>query len=163
MTAIVSNTGPLIALERVGRLDLLGALFDAIFIPESVEQEFLAGESDAQRFLDAIRSGLIHVAPLATRLDPLLRGMLDEGEASVIQLAQERGIARVLIDERKGRKVARDIYGLLAVGTIRVLLDAKQAGLLDSIRGPLLEMRQQGYHIHENIVRAALLQAGEIH
>jgi hypothetical protein len=40
--------------------------------------------------------------------DPLLKSLLDEGEAAVIQLAQALNIDQVLIDERKGRKVARD-------------------------------------------------------
>ena len=71
------------------------------------------------------------------------------------------GINQVLIDERKGRKVARDIYGLRTLGTVRVLLEAKLSGLIDSILQPLASMRENGYHIHEDIVQAALRQAGE--
>jgi len=70
-------------------------------------------------------------------------------------------IVRVLIDERKGRKVARDIYGLRTLGTVRVLLEAKQSGLIESILQPLESMREHGYRIHEDIVQAALRQAGE--
>ncbi|MCC7280551.1 MAG: DUF3368 domain-containing protein [Chromatiaceae bacterium] len=71
------------------------------------------------------------------------------------------GIIQVLIDERKGRKVARGIYGLRTLGTVRVLLEAKQSGLIDSILQPLESMRENGYRIHEDIVQAALRQAGE--
>ena len=70
-------------------------------------------------------------------------------------------IDQVLIDERKGRKVARHIYGLRTLGTVRVLLEAKQSCLIDSIRQPLESMREHGYRIHEDIVQAALRQAGE--
>ena len=55
------------------------------------------------------------------------------------------GINQVLIDERKGRKVARDIYGLRTLGTVRVLLEAKQSGLIDSILQPLESMRENDY------------------
>ncbi len=50
-------------------------------------------------------------------LDPLLKSRLNEGEAAVIQLAQALSIDQVLIDERKGRKIARDIYGLRTLWT----------------------------------------------
>jgi predicted nucleic acid-binding protein len=44
---------------------------------------------------------------------------------------------------------------------VRVLLEAKQSGLIESILQPLESMRERGYRIHEDIVQAALRQAGE--
>ena len=44
MSGIVCNTGPLIALERVGLLHLFGPLFGHVLIPAAVEREFLAGQ-----------------------------------------------------------------------------------------------------------------------
>lgn len=161
MSRIVCNTGPLIALERISLLHLLGPLFGQVLIPTAVEREFLAGHPDGKSFFEARASGLIQVSTLEVSLDPLLKSMLDEGEAAVIQLAQAVSIDQVLIDERKGRKVARDIYGLRTLGTVRVLLEAKQSGLINSIRQPLKSMREHGYRIHEDIVQAALRQAGE--
>lgn len=161
MSSIVCNTGPLIALERAGLLHLFGPLFGQVVIPTAVEREFLAGHPTGTTFFEATASGLIQVSTMAMPLDPLLKSLLDEGEAAVIQLAQAMGINQVLIDERKGRKVARDIYGLRTLGTVRVLLEAKQSGLIDSILQPLESMRENGYRIHEDIVQAALRQAGE--
>ncbi|WP_408648018.1 DUF3368 domain-containing protein [Thiocapsa bogorovii] len=46
-------------------------------------------------------------------------------------------------------------------GTIRVLLEAKQSGLIDSILQPLESMRENGYRIHEDSVQAAVRQPGE--
>ena len=62
----------------------------------------------------------------------------------MIQLARILNINHVLIDERKGRKVARDIYGLSTAGTVRVLLEARQRGLIDSVKKPLINMREHG-------------------
>ena len=161
MSGLVCNTGPLIALERVGLFHLFGPLFGHVLIPTAVEREFLAGQPVGTSFFEAKASGSIQVSALEIPLDPLLKSLLDEGEAAVIQLAQALSIDQVLIDERKGRKVARDIYGLRTLGTVRVLLEAKQSGLIDAIRQPLQSMREHGYHIHEDIVQAALRQAGE--
>jgi predicted nucleic acid-binding protein len=41
------------------------------------------------------------------------------------------------------------------------LLEAKRRGLIAEIRTPLSGMLAHGYRIHEDNVRAALLQAGE--
>ena len=41
MSGIVCNTGPLIALERVGLLHLFGPLFGHVLIPAAVEREGL--------------------------------------------------------------------------------------------------------------------------
>lgn len=41
--AIISNTGPLVALAVSGQLDLLRLLFDEVIVPEAVHHELLAG------------------------------------------------------------------------------------------------------------------------
>ena len=76
-------------------------------------------------------------------------------------MSKARNINQVLIDERKGRKVARDIYGLTTIGMVRVLLDAKQRGLISTVKQPLLTMRTNGYRIHEKIIKTALQYANE--
>lgn len=161
MARIVCNTGPLIALERIEQLALLKAVFGQVMIPSAVEREFLAGQPVGSTFLEAQASGWLQVTDLEEAPDPLLSRLLDAGEAAVIQLARVSRIKEVLIDERKGRKVARQVYGLRTLGTVRVLLEAKQSGLIDSVGQPLALMREQGYRIHEDIVLGALVQAGE--
>lgn len=56
-------------------------------------------------------SGHLIALGLLGRLD-LLKFLSDLVEASVIQLALKQKARLVLIDERKARKVARDIFGL---------------------------------------------------
>jgi predicted nucleic acid-binding protein len=48
----------------------------------------------------------IKVQELQTSLNPVLKGMLDIGEASVIQLSSDIKTDFALIDERKARKIA---------------------------------------------------------
>jgi len=43
MNAIISNTGPLIALGGIDRLDILRELFQRVVVPDAVQQEILAG------------------------------------------------------------------------------------------------------------------------
>ena len=67
----------------------------------------------------------------------------------------------VLIDERKGRKVARSIYNLRVIGIARIIVEAKRKGILASANDALYRMREGGYWIHEDIVEYTLKEAGE--
>lgn len=104
----------------------------------------------------------IEVLPLPFHTDPLLITTLDAGEAAVIALSRELNANLVLIDERKARKVARNIYGLRVIGTAGILVKAKKLGLLDNIASLLQIMRDSGYRIGDSIVDAALKQVGEL-
>jgi predicted nucleic acid-binding protein len=144
---IVINTGPLIALEGIGQVGLLVRLFDKVMVPETVREEIAAHSHRQAPDLPAD----ILIIESKTPLDPLLSEMLDQGEAGVIQTALAQGIPQVLIDERKGRKVAR-LYGLQVFGTARLLVEAKRAGLIDSVGQALDAMRSNGYWIDDKIV-----------
>jgi uncharacterized protein len=158
---LISNTGPLIALALIDRLDLLRSLFEAISVPETVHAEILQGGALGRGLTQYRAASWIEVEALQKPLDPLLTAVLDIGEASVIQLARERGADAVLIDERKARKIARTVYGLTVIGTARILVDAKRQGLLTSVGAELDAMRAGGYWIHDDIVNRALKEAGE--
>ena len=157
---IVANTGPLIALATVDHVGLLDELFHVI-VPEAVREELEAGEhiSGKHSLVRALHRFAEFHEP--SGMDPLLPIELDAGEASVIQCAREMHINVVLIDERKGRRLARRVYGLQTIGTARILVECKLRGLLPAV-GPVLEaMRQEGYWINESIVAWAKSRVGE--
>jgi predicted nucleic acid-binding protein len=133
-----------------------------VLIPEAVHQEILQGGSQGIGLSAYQEASWFEVLSAAKPADRLLTALLDKGEAAVIQLALEQEVKLVLIDERKGRKIARDVYGLEVIGTARVLVEAKEKGLLESVGEVLQIMRQGGYRIHDAIVQAALRAAGEM-
>ncbi|MDD5008314.1 MAG: DUF3368 domain-containing protein [Syntrophorhabdaceae bacterium] len=163
---IVSNTGPIIALMITDKLSILKELFDEVIIPYEVHQELLKGKSEKD-FVNLMRITVygkekwIKIQRLRTSLNPALRGILDVGEASVIQLASDVKTDFVLIDERKARRIARSMYGLKVVGTARILVEAKRKGIVKSVKNLLNEMRAGGYWIGDNIVQQILREAGE--
>lgn len=158
---IVSNTGPLVALAVIDRLDILNRLFEQVMVPEAVHFELLEGGARQAGVAAYQQAQWIKTGKLTAPLDPLLDSVLDTGEASAIQLARENSVDLVLIDERKGRKIAREIYNLRVIGSARILVEAKRRGHLDNVEDAITAMRQQGYWLHDNIIKAILKEAGE--
>jgi predicted nucleic acid-binding protein len=135
----VSNTGPLIALAKINRLDLLAELFGEIEIPQAVQRELYATQSPEIGYLDDALARFIRVAPnvaypphvqIATR-------QLDLGEQHAIGLAHTCQ-ALLLMDDRAGRSVARRL-GLGITGVAGILMRAKELNRLDSVRSSLDE------------------------
>lgn len=77
----------------------------------------------------------------------------------MIELARELNANFVLIDERKAKKVARTVYVLHIIGSVRVLVEAKRRGLLGNVGEAL---QDGGHWIGDSIIDAALKKAGEI-
>jgi len=130
-------------------------------VPEAVQKEIEQGGMKLAGLADFRHADWIRIVPLQQKRDELLESSLDIGEAAVISLAREQQATLVLIDERKARKVARDIYGLQPIGTARILVEAKKKRLLPEIALSFQKLRQEGYWIHASIVETALREAGE--
>jgi hypothetical protein len=158
---VVCNTGPLIALATAESLVLLDHLFDRVLIPEPVRSELQASTRLPKTWDEIARNVTRVEVCLAGTIDQLLASVLDAGEGAVIQLARERRAEWVLMDERKGRRVAREIYQLQVIGSAGLLLRAKKQGLIPNIADRLKRMRESGYYLHERIITRMLRAANE--
>jgi predicted nucleic acid-binding protein len=161
---IVSNTTPLIGLASLGRFDLLPQLFTVVHIPQAVYDEVVvAGREKRIARHEVASSSWIKVMTVKDRLAvEVLLDELDPGEAETIILARELGADWTLMDERKGRRKL-DQLGMPRIGTLGILLKAKQLGLLPQIRSDIERLRQRGFSLSQAVVEAALEQAGELH
>lgn len=151
----VINTGPLVALSLIRKLDLLPMLFREFWIPDAVYREVVVaglGRPGADTLADM--RWIEHVCP-APEPDPLLIAELDLGEAAVISLARIRLPCLTIIDEKRGRRIARHVYGLPVKGTAGLLVEAKHRGLLDNLRTTLLDLRGAGYYLSDAVIAAA--------
>ncbi|HSS52115.1 MAG TPA: DUF3368 domain-containing protein [Thermoanaerobaculia bacterium] len=156
---VVLNNTPLVALWAIGRLDLLRDLFREVLIPRAVEDEFLAVETVArkQALSDApwVRS-----VPLAEPRRALVYAGLDQGEAEVLSLAEEREARLVVIDERRGRRFAERM-GIPLTGSLGILLLAKESGLIESVSVWLSKLQEAGLFLAPSLIRKTLEIAGE--
>jgi len=156
---VVLNNTPLVALWIVGQLELLRELYSEVLIPEPVKNEFLAIErNQRQAALDA--APWIKVVSLANPQRMLAYTGLDEGEASVLALAEELDASLVIVDERKGRRYAKRL-GLAVTATRGSLLLAKEQGLIATIAPLLLALQGSGLYLDPDLVHQVLALAQE--
>ena len=134
---LVINSGPLITLAKIEALWLIDVLPFRFMTPTEVRVELVAGPAD---LLATNFPGSIEVAPLASPQVEHLFENLDSGEAAVIQLAIERGVSTVCLDERKGRAYAAR-EGLELIGSLGLLGRAKKLGHIEKI-APLIARAQ---------------------
>jgi len=161
MNPVVCNAGPLIALAGIGSLGLLRDLFGSVLVAGEVKAEVEAGGGTAAGADMFSTMPWLQATRISPRIDPWLTSVLDQGEAATISLAVHVSASLVLMDERKGRKIARQVYGIAVIGTGRLLVEAKRAALIGNVRPAINQMRANGYWLADNIVAEILQQAGE--
>lgn len=157
----VINAGPLVALSLLDQLDLLPTLFAECWVPQTVFNEVVVagiGKPGAKLLQSAAWLARVRPSPVP---DPLLVMELDAGEAEVIGLARQLAPCVAVIDERRGRRIAQQVYGLPVKGTAGILVEARRRGLISGIRARLLELRAAGYFVADSVIDAACLAAGE--
>ena len=157
MVRVVSNTGPLIALATIGQFDLLPRLFGEVLIPPAVRAEIL--DQNTMNAVTAADWIMVRTArdEIAVRL---LKGELDAGESEAIVLARELNADLLLIDDRSARRRAGAIE-LSTIGTLGVLLLAKEKGLIPVLEPLLGDLRRAGFHMSDELYDQVLDSADE--
>ncbi len=164
-SVVISDAGPLIALSRIEQLDLLHKLYGTVVIPVAVQNELCCDTNlpGALCLRLALDDGWIEVHDLVDETGSLVRLqlILDPGESEAILLAECIGHRFLLMDERKGRQVAKS-RGLKVVGIAGVLLAAKKKGLLDAVAPELEALCRAGYRLSGQLIDEVLRLAGEL-
>ena len=156
---VISNNSPLVALSTLDLLFLLRELYTEVLIPEEVQSEFLAIEQTTrQAALD--NSPWITTVSLTIPLNPADYGGLGAGEAAVFALAEEHRADLVILDDREARQYAEQIK-LPMKGTVGILLEAKERGLIEAIKPLLNLLLDSGARLAPRIIDRALKLAGE--
>lgn len=125
---VVSDTGPLISLEKLGDgFRILRLLYARILIPPSVLAEVILGQFvDENAYMEHYGiSGFLEVAEVQDKRALPESELLDPGESDAIRLALERNLP-LLIEEEAGRLVAQQL-GLHISGIAGQILKAFRA------------------------------------
>ena len=150
---VVADTSPINYLLMIGQIDLLPRLFEQIIIPDVVRDEMrdLDGPRSLQQWIKQPPYWLtIQVVPV---LDESLKP-LDRGEQAAITLAQTLSADLLIIDERLGRRIAKE-RGLAIIGTLGILDDAANQGWVD-LSAAIAQLQQTNFRISRQIIQTIL-------
>lgn len=139
---VISDASPIIALENIGRLDILEKVYTHIVITDKVAEEI--GIS--------IPSWISVTAEYDAESYKALRSDLDPGEASSIAYCIENSGSLLIIDERKGRKMAKDA-GIKIVGLLGVIVLARRLDDDFDAIGCINSLVDNGFRVSDKIIK----------
>jgi predicted nucleic acid-binding protein len=156
---IVCDRSPLFALAICDKLHLLEQMYETVLIPGAVYNEVsVSGKPNADKIQEWAHDKVARIKD--DDFIQTLAEMLGMGDAEAIALYKAKNADYLLIDERKGRRIAES-YNIKIIGTLGLLLLAKQKGLLESVK-PCLELLQQStIRIAPELYQTTLQRAGE--
>lgn len=157
----MSDTTPLSELAKVGQLTLLRDVCGRVIIPQEVYNELMAATDPA---IIAIQSEnwieVVSVSDTQRVLTLFATSVLDLGECAAISLAEELDADRLLLDDLAARREAQR-RGLPVIGTLGILLIAKEQGLISSVKQVLDDLIAHGMRISQRLYQEVLAVVGE--
>ena len=93
----VANSSCQIALDAIGRLEILKQLYGTVVIPAAVDEEVGVSLPDWFDVRTVTNQTLVQALQL----------QLGDGEAEAIALATEAAADRIILDDRTGRRIAQ--------------------------------------------------------
>jgi len=151
MKAIIADTSCLILYDKINKLEILRDTFVELIVTDEVAEEF-GGELPDWIAIQQITNQAQYLE---------LAKNLGKGEASSITLALEFNDSLLVIDERKGRKVAEEMK-IEIIGSLGVLIKAKEKGRIESVKEILNLIDKTNFRISNSIKEQVLKKAGEM-
>ena len=139
----VVNASPVIALAKIGHVELLSMLCDELVIPPVVAHEVRAGDiSGAGDISDTPHQwiqtdGKRHVGDPSPDVAAVRNGDLGAGETAVLAWAYRHRTFEAIIDDRAAR-ICAEALNIPVRGTLGILVLAKKEQLVDQAR-PLID------------------------
>jgi predicted nucleic acid-binding protein len=159
---IVCDTTILLYLGRIGQIDVLPALFDPVWVPETVGLELDMGRLLRRDTVDPKHLPWATLVPVSqVMMDTLPPNRLGPGEQAVIAYAFAHSGSVAGLDDLQARQVA-EALGLTVAGTLGVLLRAKRAGLIPAVRPLVNAVVAEGFHLSPELYRVMLDLADEV-
>ncbi len=147
---IISDTSCLIALDNAKILEILKDLYGGIQVTKEVSEEF--GE--------LLPEWIKIISVRNKKRQTAFERRLDKGEASVITLALESDNALLIIDEAKGRNIAK-FFGVDVIGTIGVLTLAYKKGLISDLLGTIFTLVDNGFRLSDAFLKQLIEKFGQ--
>ena len=152
---IIGDSSALVALATMDRLDLLEKIFGKIYVPQAVYDEVtISYKAQSVKLKEFLADKIVSV-----ELDISKMG-LGQGELEAIVLYKNMDADFLLIDDRRAKKFAK-LNGVNVIGSLGVMILAKDGGFVNSIREDLEKLTESSLFISQDLVDRILIEAGE--
>ncbi len=149
---IVSDSTALIILFDLERIELLENLFDTVYITPIILEEI------SIKYPVVLPSFMKVEILQDDEVFKSLKMLLDLGESEAIALAKEKNLA-IIIDEKKGRKIAKGME-LKVIGLLGVVYLNVKKGFLSKVEGRIFleDAINHGYRISKKMIEDTLAE-----
>jgi uncharacterized protein len=156
---LVADCSALIALSTCKSLYLLDALFGTVIVPESVFHEATNSDKPEAESLRIYLEDKVRQVDMSGYV--YLDGFADAGETEAMLLYKEVNANKLLIDDKRGRKVAK-INNISTIGSLGILIAAKQAGLIMEVAPLIAQISRSLIYLSPELIKTVLDIAGEL-
>ena len=155
---LVADCSALIALSICNQLELLEQIFGQVVVPEAVYLEATKPNKKQAQQIKTFLDGKIHKVNMDNYV--YLDGFADAGETEAMLLYKQIQADKLLIDDQRGRKVAK-INNIDTIGSLGILLVAKQRGLIKEITPLLSLLENSDIYLSKYLIASVLELANE--
>lgn len=157
MGIVIADTGAVISLIHIGKLDLIEKIFKKYYISKAVWIEL--NNYDNPKF---DRSKLLNLENRVREINSknYLLTLMDYGEAESSILYEELNADYLLIDDNKARKIAES-FNINCIGTLGLLLKARERNLITKLKPVFEELLKVGRYFSINLLNNILIQIEE--
>ena len=161
---VISDTTPIISLLKANHLEVLQGLYGNVLIPKAVYRELTENpiyseEAKMIKVLDFLKMVPVENVKSVNVLRSVTG--LDAGESEALIMYDEQNADLLLMDEHKGRRVAKQL-NVRYIGTAGILMLAYDKGLIQSsdVKLCLDMMLDSGIRLDEKLCNIVLEHVG---
>jgi predicted nucleic acid-binding protein len=156
---LVADSSALIALSICDALSFLEILFTSVKVPESVYNEVIKkGKKDSlnlQKFLED------KIEKISIDDYVITDSSIEHGELSAMALYKKLGADKLLLDDKRARKIAV-VNKISIIGSSGILLRAKKKNLITNVKPYLDKIKASDIFLSDKLYNDILDIAGEI-
>jgi predicted nucleic acid-binding protein len=149
-SAVIADASCFILLDKIDSLSLLQKLFTTVTTSPEIAIEF--GKP--------LPEWVLIKSVQDKNFQNVLFLEVDLGEATAIALATESQPALLIIDDLKGRKLAKKLH-LTITGTLGLIVIAKREGIISQIKPLFAKIQATNFRIAPSLLQSILHQARE--
>lgn len=146
---VITDTSCFILLVKINALHILHQVFSTVYTTPEIAKEY-----------GSPLPNWVIIRAANQSLQEEFHQYVDSGEASAIALASEISCDYLIVDDLAARKLAKK-PGLTIMGTVGVLLSAKQKGIVPLFRPYLDLIQQTNFRLSQQLAEEFIKAAGE--